>query len=327
LTGGIVAGFVAQFFTQPQRSAIAADLESSPRTSALPENTSAEPVREGAARNPSAENPFPESGLDAWRTPRQASRYTPDNLYAKIDGRADLYLQFHVVALTFGAYVQASDEQRTIDVYWYNMGQPDNALGVYRAEAPEDTAPLEIGRRAYQAGTAVFFVKGAAYVQVLPSGPEEIDGQAALTIARRIAERITESDSDDWASRLLPDRDRVQGSFEFLAADVFGLDFLSDVFAADYEIGGKRIKLFVHRAADQAEAQRLLEKYREFFDGFGEVLWESPDASRRIIAGQAGDVIDVVFAKGRYLGGAAGAEDLEPARKAAINFYETLTPP
>jgi hypothetical protein len=38
-------------------------------------------------------------------------------------------------------------------------------------------------------------------------------------------------------------------------------------------------------------------------------------------------VIDVVFAKEGYLGGATGADDLDAARQAATGFYEELAAP
>jgi hypothetical protein len=43
-----------------------------------------------------------------------------------------------------------------------------------------------------------------------------------------------------------------------------------------------------------------------------------------MVAGEVAGVVDVVFAKGRYLGGVSGASELEAAREAALAFYEEL---
>jgi hypothetical protein len=117
-------------------------------------------------------------------------RFTADNLYVKIDGRADAYLRFGVVGLTFGRYTRESDPERTVDVYWYELGNADSALKMYQSERPPDATPAMVGQAGYQVGGAVFFCQGASYVQVLASGASEAETQAALAIATRLAERI-----------------------------------------------------------------------------------------------------------------------------------------
>jgi hypothetical protein len=146
----------------------------------------------GATKSSIAEPPFPDPGLPGWRSPQRISRYSRENLYVKIDGRAEFYLQSGMVAMTFGAYPSVDDSRRTVDVYWYDMGDPANASGVYRAEAPPDATRVGIGDEGYEVGGAVFFRKGAGYVQVLPGDPVDADGLAARAIAQRFA---------DWLAR------------------------------------------------------------------------------------------------------------------------------
>lgn len=274
-----------------------------------------------------AEGPFPDPGLAGWQPPQEVSRYTPEDLYVKIDGRAGLYIQFSVVGLTFGTYSHERDSGRTIDVYWYDMGEPVNAFGIYRAEAAQGAEPVAIGRQGYQTGGAVFFWKGGSYVQVLPSASDADEARAALEIARRIGGVIEDDGEPLWAASVLPESGRVADSLDYLAANAFSLEFLNKVFTADYDVEDGRLKLFIHRAADEASAAALLEEYAAFFEQYGEVIWRDPDGSRRMIAGASGGLIDVVFAKGRYLGGVAGAEQAEAARKAAVAFYDELSVP
>lgn len=267
---------------------------------------------------------FPETGLSGWSVPRKVSRFTPDTLYQKINGRADAYLPFHVVGLTFGTYYHKREAGRAVDVYHYNMGEPINAFGIYQVEAPPSPFAVEVGQEGYQAGGAVFFWKGSSYVQVLPTDPRGADGEVALTIARRLADGIESGGDDVWARSILP-RDRQQsGSFKYLARDAFGLDFLTEVFTADYDYEGGRLTLFIHRAGDSTSAEALFHQYLAFFERYGQVLWTESDPSRRMAAGTVSGVIDVVFAKGRYLGGVAGAGEVEAAKAAAAGFYKTL---
>ncbi len=281
-------------------------------------------VASAAQPDAAGANPFPPPELSGWRIPAKVARFTPDTLYEKINGRAGLYLQYKVVGMTFGTYFHQTKRDQTIDVYWYDMGEPQNALGAYKAEAPADGTSLDLGSQGYTIGGAVFFIKGASYLQVLPSTEGEETAQAAMNIAQRIAGSIVSDDDGLWALKVLPRENRVEDSFEYIAQNAFDLEFLSEVYTADYDMDGGRITLFVHKAADEAEANELLKQYEAFFNEYGQIAWRSPDASRHIMAGDMGGLIDVIFVKGAYLGGVTGAEDMERAKKAAILFYDQL---
>ena len=270
-------------------------------------------------------NPFPQPGAADWRAPREVSRFTPETLYQKIDGRADAYLQFHALGLTFGTYHNQSAPDGLIDVYWYDMGEPLNAFGIYRAEASPEAAVVSIGNDGYSTGGAVFFWKGSCYVQVLPTRFDDSDAPVALAIAERLAALIENAGGDMWALSILPQSGRVAGSFNYVAKDAFSLDFLSEVFTADYDLDGKRVTLFIHRAADEAAAAALFDRYVRFLKQYGKVVWTEPDSSRLIAGGDVSGMIDVVFAKGRYFGGANGARDLETAKRAVAAFYDGLS--
>jgi hypothetical protein len=299
----------------------ALDMQAATAGTAPAAGTSIEPVPA------EPDSPFPELGVAGWRPPQRVDRFTPDNLYAKIDGRADAYIQFNVVGLSFGTYYHESASDRTIDVYWYDMGEGVNAFGIYQAEAPPELSPVEIGREGYQAGGAVFFWEGGSYVQVLPAGSDDGDREVALEIARAISGRLDDSGGEMWALDVLPADGRVGNSLAFLAKDAFGLDFLAEVFTARYEVDGVEITMFVHRAADEEAARALLEEYGRFFETYGKLLDDESGTFGGVVAGTVAGVTDAVFVKGRYLGGVAGADDPDQAREAAKQFYDALAVP
>ncbi len=262
-----------------------------------------------------------------WTVPATVDRFTADNLYLKIDGQADAYQQFSVRSLMFGVYTRPDNPAHAIDVYWYDMGKPENAQGMYQAEAPPDATSADIGGASYQVGGAVFFCKGSSYVQVMPSTLDEADAQAALTIARRIAARIESQDVAAGPEQLLPQAGRVPDSMRYLAQDAFSLQFLGDVHTADYTVNDRSVTLFIHRADSAAAAKKLLVEYVAFIERYGQVTWRDVDANRNIVAGDAAGATDVVFAKGAYFGGVNGADDAGTARQAAVEFYNTLPEP
>lgn len=271
--------------------------------------------------------PFPSIDVTGWQKPRKVSRFTAQTLYQKINGRADAYLQFHVVGLDFGTYAHERDPGRSIDVYKYDMGEPVNALGIYQLEAPPDPNLVSIGDAGYETGGAVFFRKASSYVQILPTGETEPGAAIALTIARRMADQIKSTDGDLWAREKLPKAGRVPQSFSYIAQDAFGLDFLSHVFTAAYNHPNGLMTLFIHRADDEASARALLDQYRGFMDKYGRVLSRGADETDTLVTGEVAGLIDVVFVKGRYLGGVAGAKQAAGAQEMCQAFYEGLSIP
>lgn len=324
LMASVVAAFVHQSLTNRE---YLFELDPALERAAAPTEHDAAAPGDSPTYVAEGDNPFPTLEAAGWSRPAQVARYTPDDLYVKINGRVGLYLQYHVAGLTFGEYSLIGQPDRTIDVFWYDMGGPENALGIYRAESPPDGAAVPIGAGGYETGGAVFFIKGGCYVQVLPTTTEAADAAVAMEIARKIGERIEGGDEGPWALKVLPTAGRADNSLEYVSEDAFGLSFLKEVFTAAYEVNGAQVTMFVHRAVDDAAAAALYDRYLAYFKEDGRVLWSDPDASRRITAGEVYGAIDVVFVKGRYFGGVAGAEDAEIGRQAAAKFHDELAEP
>ncbi len=201
LTAGIVATFIAQTMTTTDSPA-EVDVDTQAASEGTPGTMTAHPQpAEGSDASvvaPEVSKPttgqseytFPDPDLDGWQAPGRVLHYTPGNLHKKINGRAEIYLHYGVTGLTFGTYRHRVEAGHYVDVYWYHMGEPGNALAVYRAESPPDMPPIAIGDRAYRAGSAVFLQSGAHYVQVLPGSLDDVDAAAAERVARRLAEQI-----------------------------------------------------------------------------------------------------------------------------------------
>ncbi|UCE58907.1 MAG: hypothetical protein JSU63_15875 [Phycisphaerales bacterium] len=135
------------------------------------------------------ESPFPDPMIEGWGAPKTVSRYSPENLHVKINGRAEEYLKFNVEGLTFGTYYHRTDADRRLDVYWYDMGNSENAIAMFNRESSPDGRKLELGNGGYETGGTVFFCSGSSYVQILPTNFDGADTTVALSIATQLAER------------------------------------------------------------------------------------------------------------------------------------------
>jgi len=266
---------------------------------------------------------FPPVDLPGWRAPENIRVFTATNLWEKIDGRADLYLTYNVARMIFGTF--RSESGTNLDVYWYDMTAVDNAFGIFQAELGEQGEPVAIGRAGYRVGAGVFFWKGAHYVRVEAVEESEETAAAAEAVAKAIAERIPDDGARLWADALLPEEDRQSGSFEYHGESAFGLDFLAQVFAAEYESDGKNYALFVHRAPNPDNAKEIFRAYVQFFEDYGKVVQPGSVEGAELLVGESGGVLDAVFVSGRYVGGVNGAKDEALARERAEAFRQRVT--
>ena len=267
---------------------------------------------------------LPSVDLPGWGDAAGLRVYTPEDLWEKINGRADLYLAFHMARMVFGTYSDSRDPGRFIDVYWYDMGAPDNAFGIYRAEMSSEPRSIDVGREGYATPGGVFFWKGGSYVRVEASDGSEELADAALAVARAVAKAVPDEERRLWADDLLPAEDRVAGSFGYEATDAFSLGFLNDVFRAEYRAGDVAYTTFVHRAKDAAAARATFEAYAAFFQEHGRLIRRETREGFDLVVGEVGGVVDAVVVVGSYLGGVSGSNDATLSEEKAIAFARTL---
>lgn len=136
-----------------------------------------------AAATPASLLP-PSFGDPAWAASGPVQRFRPDNLYEKIDGRAEQYLHYDVAGLETVSYADRKDPTRFLDAFVYDMGKPANAFGIYSVERPQGAKPVPLGEQGYRADASCFFTRGRYYVQVVASGRGRAFEEASLKLAR-----------------------------------------------------------------------------------------------------------------------------------------------
>jgi len=268
---------------------------------------------------------LPKLDKDGWAGPVEVQSYSPDNVHEKINGRASLYIDYGLVGMTFGTYRHGKDEDRYVDVYVYHQGETLNAFGCYKAEFAEGMPAIKTGRGGYRAEQSLFFWKGAQYVQLM-TGDEVTDADAAVLagLAEQIAVRISDDDAPLWGDKILPKAGRSPSGLGYERVNGFSLDFVREVFRADYTDGDAAYTLFIHRAASPDAARALLDKYAGYLTKHGKLISRKDSPKGQTITGEALDMFDVVFCKGPLVGGVNGAEDLKVAQKHAAAFRDGL---
>jgi len=344
-------------------------------------STVPEPQRPIAAMLPLAE--LPAEWTVAKSGDRHLETFNADNLYEKIDGRAESFIQFGVKGMAYAFYHPTGDASNELQLYIFEMGDPLKALGKYGSEKPEEFTPVAVGSEGYTSAGSLLFYAGRYYTQIISTQDDAKFAAFALELAKRVASRqkpgtvagrsaeapvasrsgVTDAKSPQSAANashspapsaavpvptaaslasdskpgsqvtevspevffaLLPAQDR-QGDAKYVAQDVFGYSFFSDVFMADYKTGDTTWQGFLRPYRNTEEAKAVLDKYIDGVkkDGAEVKRLAAPGADDMVVSTNIG-LTDFVFRKGNTLAGANGATRAAPAEAFTRNLAKSL---
>lgn len=274
---------------------------------------------------------------------RHIETFNAENMFEKIDGRAESFIQYDVQGMAYTYYQPAGDDSGEVQLYVFEFKEPLKAFGKYGSEKPEDVEPVAgLGSQGYASAGSVFFYSGRYYTQIVTTSDDPKFAAFAKEIARKVADRIQprkaagesvaaaegtaepEAGSPEALFKLLPSGPGRTGD-KYVAQDVFGYSFFSDVFLADYEDGGATWQGFVRPYGSAEEAKGVFEKYMAEVKDFGAdvKMAETSDAERMAVSTLDG-LTDVIFLKGNALAGANGSTDAAKAEAFARAFAKTL---
>ncbi|WP_435010249.1 DUF6599 family protein [Tundrisphaera lichenicola] len=266
--------------------------------------------------------------------------FNADNLFEKIDGRAESFTQNDVIGMAYTSYHPTGDDTNEVQLYIFEFdhSKPYRAQSKYTSEKPDEYKTVPIGTEGYaSAGSLLFFVD-PYYTQIVSTTDDPKFAAFAAEIARRIAalQTPTGSASADGAGGekavdlstisfgLLPSGSG-RSEPKFVAQDAFGYGFLSEVFMADYKDGDVTWQGYIRPYGTVEEARKVFEEYLSSAkrDGGNVKEIEAAGADRMILNENVG-LIDAIFLKGNVVGGANGSTDAAKAETFARDFVKNL---
>lgn len=268
--------------------------------------------------------------------------FNAENLFEKIDGRAESFVDFKVKGMAYTYYHPVGDESNEVQVYIFELGDTLKALGKYGTEKPDDAKPVAIGNEGYTTAGSTLFYAGPYYTQIVSTQDDPKFTAFALDLAKRIAaaqkpapsvaatdgagsgKPVVAATSPDELFAFLP-KGSGRANPNYVPADVFGYAFLADVFLADYSEDGADWKGFLRPYASPEEAKAVFTKYVSSVkqDGADVKEIQAEGADRMVIVSNIG-LIDAFFIRGNTLAGAAGATKQKPAEAFARAFAKAL---
>jgi hypothetical protein len=247
-------------------------------------------------------------------------RYAAANLYEKINGRSELFHAYDVAAMAFVTFSRPDDPAQFIDVFLYEMTTPLGAFGVYSVERSPESRNLPIGDGGHRAKADLFFRKGQYYASILTSGTSGDIQQAAATLAQNLANRLKGQAADIWGLAILPARNRIDDSVQYLMVDALGLDFLANTFTAQYRIANNPFTAFVARSASADQAAEVLAKYRAYLQEFSASAEPAQIQGTSVLLADVGGSYDAVCQVGDMVAGVTAVKD----RAAAVEAMRFL---
>lgn len=228
-------------------------------------------------------------------------RYTPINMYDKIDGRSELFHAYNVSAMTFVTYSKSDDINKFFDVFLYDMTTPLGAYGVFSVERWPGYEPLPIGDGGYQTENSLYFRKGQYYASITGADDDEALRSVILQYAKNLAQRLKGEASGIWGLAMFPEENRIDDTVQYLMVDALGLDFLTNTFTATYRDGDNEYTAFVADLGTIADADAAIGQYGTYLKDYGDV------GEPAIVAGHTVMLADV---GGGYFDGACRIDHL-----------------
>jgi len=204
-----------------------------------------------------AEFRFP--SVSGWKQVGEIRTFDPGSLEEYLNVGADLYLAYDLEEVKVAEYQDDQKAAVTVEVYRYRT--PAHAFGVYSQERTPGSNFIDVGIQGYQDKHALNFLSGNAYVKItgFDIGPE--NHGILLTFAKAVAANLGEKGALPSLLAAFPGEGKVKNSEKFFAKKFLGYSFLHSAFSAEYDLSGRKFRLFIIEGKDQAECRDMVEKY------------------------------------------------------------------
>ena len=250
--------------------------------------------------------------------------FSPETLYEKINGQADLYLVSGFLELKSQRYVQTDDQDMWFEVFKYDMGTIENAFSVYSQQYRDDGHPVEWTEFAYSVANALFFVHGQDYMEMRAASTNEDLVASMHDVAKEYVESHKLEKATIAGFSWFPQEDLDTKSVSMIVSDAFGFESLDQLFTAEYRIDGVTVTGFMSQRAGAREAAELASAFQDYFLRFDgrelEAGFPSPNGKTIEIM----DTINIIFSDGAFLAGVHEALNIEVGRELASRLHKQI---
>jgi hypothetical protein len=259
-----------------------------------------------------------------WRIYDKVMHFTAENLYEQINGRAEYYIAYDVIGLTFVSFEKKTDSDFSINLSIYDMGTPINAFGVFSGERSLEYQRLELGRDAYRSGANYYIWQGQYYIQIIALDTLKELKYVGSEIAQKLTNLLQDSGESVWGLTMLPKANRVPQSIQYFVVDAMGLDFMQNTYTAKYYKGEIVLSIFLSKKNSSESAQGTLNRFTAHAKQYGKGINFISKDKIKLVSCDMGDGYDVIFQKDSLIAGVTGVKNESLAIQATIDLWTQL---
>ena len=243
-----------------------------------------------------------------------AEVFTPETLYEKIDGKAELYLSAGFQRLRCQRITLTRNPDLWMEVFIYQMKTSSNAFSVFSMQRRENALPTELSEEfSYQTENAVFLAQGPYYMEVIGSQAGPVMQQAMLSFLSHFTQGMASRTEPLSEFSRFPDICSDQSRMSVIPSSAFGFDKFDNVYTSRCMVNGKEILVFLSNRNAPEQATQLADAYKTFLTTFGgkEIPLDRMEKDARLI--EIFDTYELFFPSGNYLYGVHEAGSKEEA--------------
>jgi hypothetical protein len=300
----------------------AAPEASTPAPVALPQvspGKAAAPVVEEGAIPGASRGPLPPGLAGTGWKEEKVAQFDEENLYVKINGRADYFRAFSFRRLYSALLINEKDESASIDVEMYDLTNAANALGAYGGERPPDAVVqvTEAGLHHFSRN-ALLVARGPYYIRVIGSDETPVITEKLKQLAQTLIAEV-EGEPLPWAYGLFLGEMRFSADkITYSAKNAFSLAFADDVWAVRPKGKENDLEIFVSARTDAKAARQLADRLRGAFLELGQAAGKAGGVA--LVKDQFLGLFSASTSVDRFTIGVRGAAD----RKAATDELDRL---
>jgi hypothetical protein len=259
---------------------------------------------------------FPE--ITGWRRSGEIQTFTPRTLFEYINGAADLYIMYDFQELKVAEYINEKKASVIVDVYRHKT--PIHAFGIYSQERLSNANFLDVGAQGYIEQNILNFLTGPYYVKINSYKTGAEDQEILLIFAGKVSENLGEKGKLPSILSSFPEEGKKKNSEKFINKNFLGYSFLHSAFTADYELSGKKFKLFVIDGKDQKICKEMVQKY---FQQTGNTKKNIVEGIYTISDPYHGEI--GFYWKGKFIWGTLNLSDASLRSKYITHFEQSLS--
>ncbi|HIA47207.1 MAG TPA: hypothetical protein EYN96_04390 [Candidatus Hydrogenedentes bacterium] len=262
---------------------------------------------------------------DGWSQVGSIEHYNIASLYTKIDGRSELYMAYDVLGLSWISMNNDSNKNNFLDLFIYDMQSPSGSFGIYSVEREEGQEALTVGDEGYKTGSNFYFRKGRFYGYINASTTNEVNDAAGHAVSKGLMNRIETDDRAIVGLDWLPTEGLISDSLQFFKADAMSLEFLTNTMFGNYMMGENKVRAFITKRADDAEAESIFKEFQVYGTDYAEkVDVVSVDGKDVALTDWGGDFYDGVVQIGSTIVGVSNVEGRDLALSSMTQLINSL---